>query len=140
MKYILALLSFVIAFSFYYTNGPIWLTTFLAVFGALCLLAKSKKKRKRSKALYSTLDELADAIEAGEATLDPTIRAILTDIYDQVDSLADNVTDDNALLDASMLTNDLERALYPNGMTEKQAEAACNRKIKKAKAKRPRQS
>lgn len=111
MKYILALLSFVIAFCFYYTNGPIWLTTFLAVFGVLCLLAKSKTKRKRSKALYSTLDELADAIEAGEATLDPTIRAILTDIKNQVDSLADDIEDDDIRYGAESLLYDLDRVL-----------------------------
>ena len=98
-----------------------WLAVVLVIFGILALLSKSKTKRKRSKALYSTLDELADAIEAGEATLDPTIRAILIDIYDQVDSGADDIEDDDVRFNFDSLIYDLERAIYPKGMSEKQA-------------------
>lgn len=52
-----------------------------------------KKKRNRSKALYSGVSELADAIEEGDATIDPTIKAILQDVRDTLTDASDSIAD-----------------------------------------------
>ena len=52
-----------------------------------------KKKRNRSKALYSGVSELADAIEEGDATIDPTIKAVLQDVRDTLTDASDSIAD-----------------------------------------------
>lgn len=73
-----------------------------------------KKKRNRSKALYSGVSELADAIEEGDATIDSTIKAILQDVRDTITDASDSIADgeyETAGETLDDLTFDIDRAL-----------------------------
>lgn len=73
-----------------------------------------KKKRNRSKALYSGVSELADAIEEGDATIDSTIKAILQDVRDTLSDASDSIAGgeyESATETIDDLTYDIDRAL-----------------------------
>ena len=79
-----------------------------------------KKKRGRSKALYSSTEELADAIEEGAATLDPTLKAIFSDIREKLTDTSDLIADgdtETATETLYDLAYDIDRAL--SGRTTK---------------------
>ena len=73
-----------------------------------------RKKRTRSKALYSSISGLADAIEKGDATIDSTIKAILQDVRDTITDASDSIADgeyETAGETLDDLTFDIDRAL-----------------------------
>ena len=91
---------------------------------------RKKRKSKKGKALASSIAELADAIEDKTLSLDATTKAIYKDLHVLLTDISNQISDgdaesaDEAIQD---IIYDLERIIYPNGMTEKQAEALANR-------------
>lgn len=65
--------------------------------------------RARSKALYTTLYALADAVEDKEATIDASIKAVFRDIRDSIESLADDTEDEEVANELADLAFDLTR-------------------------------
>ncbi len=91
---------------------------------ALERIAKAPIKDK-DKPIITSLFELADLIEEKRTKLDSTIRAILTEIYDYCEMYE---AENDAMADVAF---NLERALYPNGISESQAAASAKRQAKK---------
>lgn len=67
----------------------------------LCLIGSVKRKggkrtKKTSKPTvkYRTIEAFVAAIESGDATIDANIRAIFTDVADQLQSIADDIDDE----------------------------------------------
>lgn len=108
---------------------------------AVCLLlgwlilksGKRKQGKRRNKPLYDTLSDLADAVEAKEAVIDVSIKAVFKDLYIDLDGIASEIEDDDIRDSLIMITSDLERIVWPNGMTQKQAESLSTRQSKRTK-------
>lgn len=119
-------------------NGMIAAAVVALALGVTLLLGgrtKTKQKARRNAPLYSSLSEMAAAIESGELKIDATLRAVLLDVYDTICGIADETSDDETIESLSGLLFDLEGVLYPNGMSEKQMEAANKRQQRKSLAK-----
>lgn len=80
--------------------------------------------------IVNYLSELSDLIEERHASLDATTRAALLDVYDFCEVLSDELGDGDAGEAASDLAYNLERAIFPKGITENQACAAAKRQSK----------
>lgn len=93
-------------------------------------IANAKIKDK-SKPTFSSIDELALAIEDKTVKLDSAIRGIFIDIYDYCDIFCCSSEHDADLSDVSY---SLEQAIWPNGQSESQAEATSKRQAKKEAA------
>ncbi len=91
---------------------------------------KSKKKSRGSnKALCNSLADFADKVESGEVTIDATIKAVMRDIGDRIADIEDSLDQESdAQEELTDLQYDIERILYPNGKTEKQALAEAKRR------------
>ena len=108
---------------------------------AVCLLlgwlilksGKMKQGKRRNKPLYDTLSDLADAVEAKEAVIDVNIKSVFKDLYLDLDGIASEIEDDDIRDSLIMITSDLERIVWPNGMTQKQAESLSKRQSKRTK-------
>jgi hypothetical protein len=89
--------------------------------------------------VVNNLSELSDLIEERRTSLDATTRAALLDVYDFCEVLSNEVGNGDGGEAASDLACDLERAIFPMGLTEKQAYAAAERqsKIRLLSAKTP---
>jgi hypothetical protein len=113
-----------------------WITsTVCLALGIILCKLKTRKKRTKSKALYHTLSDLADAVESGDASFDPTIKAVFKDIYISLNDLSDLIADGDTDAAEETITEiqyDLERTIHPKGATEKQAEALNKRHTPKA--------
>lgn len=81
----------------------------------------------KAKPVISSLFTLADMIEGKETSLDPSMRVILTEIYDYCEIYTAKAEEDCEL---SPLSYDLERILYPRGASMSQSEAAARRQSK----------
>ena len=116
-----------------------WISSAICLaIGVILFKSKSRKSRKNSKALYNTLSDFADAAESGDATTDPTIKAIFKDLYTDLNDLSDMIANgetEDADESISDIQYNLERIIYPNGPTDKQALALNKRNRKPAKEK-----
>lgn len=105
--------------------------------GLILLKLKSRKTGKNSRApLYNSLSDFADAAESGDASTDPTIKAIFKDLYSDLNDLSDMIANgetEDADESISDIQYNLERIIYPNGPTEKQALALNKRNSKPRK-------
>ena len=102
--------------------------------GVVLFKLKSRKRSASSKALYGSLADFADAAEAGEASTDPTIKAVFKDLYLDLNGLSDLISNGEAEAADEAITDiqyNLERIIYPNGPTEKQA-LSLNKRNRKA--------
>ena len=114
----------------WYTSGA------MLVVGLILLKLKYRSPRAaRSRNVFaSSLAELADGIEDKSLSIDPTTKAILKDLYATLDEISTQLTDgetqaaDETIQDVMY---DIERAVYPNGMSEKQSAAPSRRKPKR---------
>ncbi len=117
----------------------VWNTSgiMLAV-GLILLLIKYRSPRAApSRAVYaSSLSDLADGIEDKPLSIDPTTKAILKDLYATLDEISDQISSgetDAADETIQDVMYDIERVVYPNGISEKQAAALSKRKSKRNK-------
>lgn len=81
----------------------------------------------KDEPLMSSIFDLAEYAEEKKVKLDPAIRAMLAEVYDYCEIFDVEADDDCALTDVAY---DLERTLYPNGLSEAQSEAAGKRQGK----------
>lgn len=117
-----------------------WLSSAICfVIGIIMLKQKSPKRVKNSKALYNSLSDFADAAESGDASTDPTIKAIFKDLYLDLNDLSDMIANgktEDADESISDIQYNLERIIYPKGPTEKQA-LALNKRNRKPRKQPP---
>lgn len=108
-----------------------WISSAICLaIGVILFKSKSRKSAKNTKALYNSLSDFADAAESGDASTDPTIKAIFKDIYTDLNDLSDMIANgetEDADESISDIQYNLERIIYPNGPTEKQALALNKR-------------
>ena len=116
-----------------------WLSSAICLsVGVILFKLKSRKKSKRSKPLYNSLSDFADAVESEDASTDPTIKAIFKDLYLDLNDLSDMIANgetEDADESISDIQYNLERIIYPKGPTEKQALALNKRNRKHQKEK-----
>lgn len=93
---------------------------------ALRRIANAKIADK-NKPVIGSLFELADLVEEKKVKIDPAIRAMLTEVYDYCE-LFGLANDEDC--DISATAYDIERALYPKGPSQSQAEASAKRQSK----------
>ena len=114
-----------------------WISSAICLaIGVILFKSKSRKSGKSTKALYNSLSDFADAAESGDASTDPTIKAIFKDIYTDLNDLSDMIANgetEDADESISDIQYNLERIIYPNGPTEKQALALNKRNRKPRK-------
>ena len=114
-----------------------WISSAICLaLGEILFKSKSRKSRKNSKALYNSLSDFADAAESGDATTDLTIKAIFKDLYSDLNDLSDMISNGETEEAEESITDiqyNLERIIYPNGPTEKQALALNKRNRKPRK-------
>lgn len=118
-----------------------WISSAICLaIGLILLKLKSRKTGKNSRApLYNSLSDFADAAESGDATPDPTIKAIFKDLYSDLNDLSDMIANgktEDADESISDIQYNLERIIYPNGPTEKQA-LALNKRNRKPRKQAP---
>lgn len=102
--------------------------------GPLASLDKiaNAKIKDKSKPMFPTLFNLADAIAEKDVKLDSALRGIFLEIYDHVELYTPNDATEGAY---EPLAYDVERTLFPNdGPSQSQAEAASKRQAKKEAA------
>ena len=97
---------------------------------ALKRIAKAQIADKSNPVIFSMFS-LADFIEEKKVKLDPAIRAMLTEVYDYCELYELHAESD---CEMSPIAYDLERALYPNGLSASQSEAAGKRQARKEAA------
>ena len=117
-----------------------WISSSICLaIGLILLKSKSRKSTKNTKALYNSLSDFADAAESGDASTDPTIKAIFKDLYSDLNDLSDMIANgktEDADESISDIQYNLERIIYPNGPTEKQA-LALNKRNRKPRKQPP---
>jgi hypothetical protein len=113
-------------------GGDTWISSSICIVAGAALLFLTKSKNKGGSSNWD-LDDLADAIENKEASLPPVIKSIFKNLYATLDEIDEEINSGNleSATDAiSDIQSSIERALYPNGPTEKQATALSRRRRK----------
>ena len=123
--------------AFGHIGRNVWISSAICLaVGVFLFRSKSRKIVKNSKALYTSLSDFADAAESGDASTDPTIKAIFKDLYSDLNDLSDMIANGETEAADESITDiqyNLERIIYPNGPTEKQALALNKRNRKPRK-------
>lgn len=113
-----------------YRTASVVLASVLAVLALVVSPGRLGRKRARSKALYTTLYGLADAVENKEATIDASIKAVFRDIRDSIEGLADDTEDEAIANELEDLAFDLTRIV---GEDRSEAQALAHNKRVAAK-------